>query len=581
MQKILPFLGWLGGYQKKDVPKDLIAGLTVAVVLIPQGMAYAMIAGLPPVYGLYASVVPLIIYAFLGTSRQVAMGPVAMDSLLVAAGLGALAIVGVENYIMMALVLAFLVGAIQMILGIFRMGFLVRFLSKPVISGFTSGAALIIIFSQLKYLLGTEIPGSQLFHQLVNNAFQSLGNTNLYDFGIGVAGILLITLFKKWDQRIPGILIVVFLGILAVYFLRLEQYGVQVVGAIPDGMPSFQIPNIDFEKIKLLWPIAVTLALVGYLETISIGKAIEEKNSTDHIDPNQELVALGASNMIGSFFQSYISTASFSRSAINDGSGAQTNLASIFSVVLVILTLLFLTPIFYYLPKAILASIIMVSVFGLINVIYPKRLWKHGRGEFVVLLATFLATLFIGIPQGILIGVLFSLLLMVYKTSNPHFATLGNVRNSDYYKNIKRFGDEVVLRDDLLIVRFDSQLYFGNSDYFKVELLRRIEKKGKTLKAVILNAEAITYIDSTGANVLRRVIDTIHTHELQFYIAGAIGPTRDTIYRSGIIDSLTKEYLFVKTKDAVAYYDDPNTITEIQNKIARQNGSTVKPVVLK
>ncbi|MDB4292974.1 SulP family inorganic anion transporter [Maribacter sp.] len=579
MQKIFPFLGWLGSYQKSDFPKDLVAGLTVAVVLIPQGMAYAMIAGLPPVYGLYAAIVPILAYAVLGTSRQVGMGPVAMDSLLVAAGLGALSITGVENYIAMALVLAFLVGAIQLLLGICRMGFLVRFLSKPVISGFTSGAALIIIFSQLKHLLGTNIPESRFFHQQVINAFQSLSAINFFDFGLGIVGIALIVLFKKWDKRIPGILLVVFIGILAVYFLNLESYGVHIVGAVPEGLPSFLIPNIDLNTVNSLWPIALTLALVGYLETISIGKAIEEKNRTDHIDPNQELVALGVSNIVGSFFQSYISTASFSRSAINNDAGARTNLASVFSVLLVVVTLLFLTPIFYYLPKAILASIIMVSVFNLINLVYPKGLWKHSKGEFVVLMATFLATLFIGIPQGILIGVLFSLLLMVYKTSNPHFAELGNIRNSDYYKNVKRFGDEVVLRDDLLIVRFDAQLYFGNSDYFKYELLKRIKEKGDGLKAVILNAEAITYIDSTGGNTLTRVIETIHKHGLQFYIAGAIGPTRDTIYQSGIIDSLKKEYLFVKTKDAVAYFDDPNTISELQDKVAHQNSSNVTAVM--
>ncbi len=579
MQKIFPFLGWLSGYKKAYLPKDLVAGLTVAVILIPQGMAYAMIAGLPPVYGLYAALVPIVIYALMGTSRQVAMGPVAMDSLLVAAGLGTLAISGMENYIAMALVLAFLVGSIQFLLGVFQMGFLVRFLSKPVISGFTSGAALIIIFSQLKHLLGTEIPSSRFFHQQVINAFQSLGDTNLYDLGLGVLGIVLIVLLKKWNRRIPGILLVVFLGILAVFSLNLEKYGVHIVGSVPQGMPSFSIPAIDLEKINLLWPIALTIALVGYLETISIGKAIEEKTNTDHIKPNQELVAMGACNMIGSFFQSYISTASFSRSAINNESGAQTNLASIFCVILVVLTLLFLTPLFYHLPNAVLASIIMVSVFGLIDISYPKRLWKQGKGELLVLTITFLATLFIGITQGILIGVLFSLMLMVYKTSRPHFATLGNIRNSDYYKNVKRFGDEVILREDLLIVRFDAQLYFGNADYFKDHLLELIENKGSALKGVILNAEAITYIDSTGAKTLTRVIDTIHGKGLQFYIAGAIGPTRDTIYKSRIIGALKKEYLFVKTKEAVAYFDDPQSITKIQDKIAHQNSTNVTKVI--
>ena len=578
MQRILPFLGWLPNYKKTDFPKDVVAGLTVGIVLIPQAMAYAMIAGLPPVYGLYASLFPVLTYAFLGTSRQVGMGPVAMDSLLVAAGLGALAISGLENYIAMAIVLGFLVGVVQLVLGLFRMGFLVNFLSKPVISGFTSGAALIIIFSQLKHLLGADIDKSSQFHQLVINAFQKLGDTNGYDLTIGLIGILIIVLLKKWDKRIPAILLVVLLGTLAVYFLDLEQYGVQIVGTVPKGLPSFQVPNITSKNVLDIWPIALTLALVGYLETISIGKAIEEKNNTDYIDSNQELIALGGSNIVGAFFQSYISTASFSRSAINNDSGARTNLAGIISVLLVVLTLLFLTPLFYYLPNAALASIIMVSVLGLIDIGYPKRLWIHRKDELVVLLITFLATLFIGITEGILVGVLLSLLLMVFRTSKPHFAVLGNIRNSDYYKNIRRFKNEAVLRDDLLIVRFDAQLYFGNSNYFKKQLMKYVAQKGSALKAVILNAEAINYIDATGANTLIKVIDELHRRGLQFYIAGAIGPTRDIIYRSGIIDVLKTECLFVRIKEAVDQFDDPECMNDLQHKVAHQYGTRVTDV---
>ncbi|TMM58040.1 sulfate permease [Maribacter algarum] len=571
MQKFFPFLQWLTNYRKTDFSKDLVAGLTVGIVLIPQGMAYAMIAGLPPVYGLYASIFPLLVYLFLGTSKNVGVGPVAMDSLLVAAGLGALAITGVENYIAMAIFLAFMVGAIQLFLGISRMGFLVNFLSKPVISGFTSAAALIIIFSQLKHLIGADIERSNKFHQLILNAFEKVSDTNIADFAIGLVGILIIVGLKKWSKKIPSILLVVILGILAVYFLNLEDYGVKIVGTIPTGLPSFKVPNMSLESALSIWPIALTLALVGYLETISIGKALEEKEGVETIDANQELVALGTSNIVGSFFQSYGSTASFSRSAINYESGVKTNLAAIFAVLLVVLTLLFLTPLFYYLPNAVLASIIMVSVFSLIDFAYAKNLWYNRKDEFVILLVTFLITLFIGIPQGILIGVLFSLLLMVYRTSNPHFAVLGNIEGSEYYKNINRFGDEVIIRDDLLIVRFDAQLYFGNAGFFKRQLFKEISGKGSTLKGVILNAEAINYIDSSAAQMLTKVIKEIHERGLHFSVAGAIGPTRDIIFSSGIIKELGKEHLFVKTKDAVAHFDDPNCISALQGKVANQN----------
>ncbi len=570
MRKFFPFVDWVSDYKKGDLLNDMVAGVTVGVILIPQGMAYAMVAGLPPVYGLYASVFPLLVYMFMGTSRQLAVGPVAMDSLLVAAGLGALAITGIENYIAMAIFLAFMVGVIQLLLGLLRMGFLVNFLSRPVISGFTSGAACIIIFSQLKHLLGVDIARSSKMHELTYNIIQQVGHTNVYDFTIGILGILVIVLLKKWNKNIPSVLVVVVLGVLAVYVLGLQQFGVRIVGEIPKGLPSFLIPDFDVKKGIALWPMALTLALVGYLETISIGKSLEEKSKEDRIDANQELVALGTSNIVGSFFQAYPVTASFSRSAISGGAGGKTNGFALFSVILVVLTLLFLTPLFYYLPNAALASIIMVSVFGLIDFDYPKTLLKYRKDEYVVLMLTFLITLFIGIKEGVLIGVLFSLLLMVYRISKPHFAVLGRVRGTEYYKNINRFGEDIEIRDDLLIVRFDSQLFFGNKNYFKKNLMKEVNAKGNSLKGVILNAEPINYIDSTAANMLISVIEDLHHRNIRFYIAGAIGPTRDIIFNSGIIEVLGKEFLFVRTKEAVACFDDPESIQGTNRKIAHQ-----------
>ncbi|MFT6934717.1 MAG: SulP family sulfate permease [Maribacter sp.] len=579
MNRFFPFLQWVTTYKKSYFTKDLIAGLTMGIVLVPQAMAYAMIAGLPPVYGLYAAFLPVLTYVFLGTSRKIGVGPVAMDSLLVAAGLGTLSIAGPEQYIAMVAVLAFIVGAIQLVLGLLRMGFLVNFLSKPVISGFTSGAAIIIMLSQLKHLLGTgSSSNSSKFHMLLMDAHSYLFEINPYSLGIGAAGILLILLFKKWNRRIPGILIVVILAMVAAYALKLGDYGVVLVGAVPSGLPNFVMPNLQWDSLEKLWPIALALALVGYLEAISIGKALEVQSGEETIEPNQELLALGSSNIVGSFFQAYPVSASFSRSAINHQSGAKTNLASLYSVILVVLTLLFLTPIFQFLPNAVLASIIMVSVFSLIDVSYAKNLWDNRRDEFVVLLITFLATLFLGIKEGVFIGMLSSLLLMVYRTSKPHFAVLGNVRDTDYYKNIERFGDEITYREDLLIVRFDAQLYFGNSTFFKNELLKEVHKKGVALKGVVLNAEAINYIDSTAAAMLTKTIQVIHNMGVQFYIAGAIGPTRDIIFSSGIINELRREYLFVKTKEAVAFYDDPKAASEVSSRVAHENRCKKKTI---
>lgn len=576
MKNIFPFLDWISSYKKTDFVKDLLAGITVGIVLVPQGMAYAMIAGLPPVHGLYASLFPVLVYALLGTSRKIAVGPVAMDSLLVAVGLGTLAITGVENYIKMVVVLALMVGVIQFLLGVLRMGFLVNFLSKPVISGFTSAAAIIIVFSQMKHLLGISVVGSNRIYKTVINIFYKLGEINYVDFSIGLVGIALLLGFKKWTKNIPGILIIVVLGIVAVYFFQLETYGIKLVGNVPSGLPSFIMPTLNIEDVKQLAPIAIALALVGYLEAISIGKAMEDKTGEDTIKANQELIALGSSNIVGSFFQGYPVTASFSRSAISFDAGTKTNLSAVFSVILVVLTLLFLTPLFKFLPNAILASIIMVSVVKLIDIKYFKYLWSNRKDEFFVMLVTFLITLFIGITQGILIGVLCSLLLMVYRTSKPHFVEIGNIGNSDYYKNVIRFADEVVVRNDLLIVRFDSQLYFGNSAYFKKQLLKHIKAKGPALKGIILNAESINYIDATAADMLTKLIHDIRERELQFYIAGAIGPTRDIIFSTGIIKELQREFLFVKTKEAVDFFDDPNEISLLAAKVAYENSRMAK-----
>ncbi len=571
MRRFFPILQWLPTYQKADFSQDLLAGLTVGIVLVPQGMAYAMIAGLPPVHGLYAGLLPLLIYALVGSSRQLAVGPVAMDSLLVAAGLGALTVSSVEEYIALAVLLTFMVGTIQLILGLLRMDFLVNFLSKPVISGFTSAAAIIIVLSQLKHLLGTDVVNSSRFHILFNDIFREMHHTHGLTLMVGMGGILIIVLIRKWNRRLPAFLIVVVLGILLATFSGLNAHGVAVVGAIPRGLPDFEAPRFSWEHLNTLMPMALALAIISYTEAISIGQAMDEKNQEDATNPRQELLAIGAANLFGAFFQSYSVTASFSRSAINHKMQARTQLAGVISMALVVLTLLFLTPFFYDLPLAVLASIIMVSVAGLVELRYPAFLWEHQRDEFYVLVFAFLFTLFLGIQQGILLGVLLSLILMLYRTSRPHFAVLGNIKGTAYYKNIERFQDDVDIRDDLLIVRFDSQLYFGNKNYFKNQLFKFIEEKGDQLRCVILNAEAINYIDSTATAMLVKVIHEIHQRGIRFYLSGAIGPTRDVIFHSDIIDLLPKEHLFLRIQDAVDYYDHPESATEIQVRIAYQN----------
>lgn len=570
MKRYFPILNWLPGYTKEQFKGDLPAGITVGIILIPQGMAYAMLAGLEPIYGLYAAVFPQIVYAILGTSRQLAVGPVALDSLLVATTLGALNLSSNSEYLAMAIALALFMGVIQLLLGLFRMGFLVNFLSKPLISGFTSAAAIIIAFSQVKHLLGVEIGQTFRLHETIQFITPELKNTNYYALGIGVVGIAIIWGIKKWKRAVPGALIVMILAIILSYFLDFTQNGVQLLGDIPQGLPAFGVPEMNSDQLLELAPWAFALALVGFTEAISIGKSIEHKHKDYKLDPSQELVALGASNIVGSMFSSYPVTGGFSRSAVNNEAGAKTGMASVISAIVVGITLLFLTPLFYHLPKPILASVIMVAVFSLIDLKYPKQLWKDRKDEFVLLLMTFGITLFFGIIEGILVGILFSMLLLVYRTAKPHIAELERLKGSDYFKNIDRFVGETEERPDLLIIRFDGQLYFGNTEYFKSEIARRCENKKEHLKAIILNAEAINYVDSTGSIALLNVIKEVKGKGFRFMICGAIGPTRDILFKSGIIDELGEENLFVKTHEAVDFLDNGKSRSDVQQKIVRQ-----------
>ena len=570
LRNFFPIFEWLPDYKKAYLAGDISAGITVGIMLVPQGMAYAMIAGLPPVFGLYASLIPQVIYAIMGTSRQLAVGPVAMDSLLVASGLGALSLSGIEEYISMAIFLALFMGSIQFLLGLLRMGFLVNFLSKPVISGFTSAAAIIIGLSQLKHLLGISIERSNQVHILLKNALNTIENTNLITLGIGILAIIIIKGIKKINKKIPAALIVVVAGVFAVYIFGLNEFGVKIVGDVPKGLPGFSTPDIDFSRINELTPIALTLALIAFMEAISVAKAVEENHSEYEVDSNQELLALGTSNIIGSFFQSYPTTGGFSRTAVNDQAGAKTGVAPIVSAAIVGLTLLFLTPLFYFLPNAVLAAIIMVAVFGLIDVKYPIQLFKNRKDEFLLLIITFIITLTVGIKEGILFGVLLSLLLLVYRTSKPHIAILGRIKGTSYFKNIDRFSNDVEINDNILIIRFDAQIYFGNKDYFKNELYKQIKKKEQTLRAVILNAETINYIDSSAIHTLKAILQDLQDQNIRFVIAGAIGPARDIMYDSGLVDVIGKSNLFVTTNEAFESLTNKTEKNVLQEKISLQ-----------
>ncbi len=554
LSQFIPALEWLPRYGKSQLSGDLSAGLTVGVMLIPQGMAYAMIAGLPPIHGLYASTIPLVLYALLGTSRQLAVGPVAMVSLLTAAGIGALNPESPEVYLYLAVTLAFMVGAIQFLMGAFRLGFLVNFLSHPVISGFTSAAAIIIGLSQLKHLLGIQLPKSEHVHEILLAAGQNIGQTHLLTLGIGIVAIFLIKYIKKLHKAIPGALVAVVLGILAVWGFGLTGQGVKIVGEVPQGLPGFSLPSFDMGTWQTLLTAALTISLVGFMESFAVAKAIQAKHKDYQVDANQELIGLGVANFGAAVFQGYPVTGGFSRTAVNDQAGAKTGLASVISAALIILTLLFLTPLFYYLPNAVLAAVIIVAVLGLINVKEAIHLWHNDRSDFWMLFATFIITLTMGIEIGIGTGVLLSLGLVIFRSTRPHVAVLGRVPDSEFYRNIDRF-KELEQRPDVLVVRFDGPLYFANLNYFKDKIAELIAKKGDALRLIVLNGDSISHVDSSAVHALEEWIKETQARGIRIHFTSVIGPVRDALRRWGLMEVIGEENFFMSNQRAIDAYD--------------------------
>jgi len=442
MKQFLPFLEWMGNYRRDDLGGDLSAGITVGIMLIPQGMAYAMLAGLPPIYGLYAATIPLFVYALLGKTPQLAIGPVAVISLLVSRGVGGLATPGTDEFIMLAILLALMVGVIQFMMGVFRLGFLVNFLSHPVVAGFISAAGIIIGFSQVKHLLGLDIQKKRIY-QIVLDVIENFRDINIETFAIGITSILILVgikqINKKYKIRIPAPVIVVAFGMLAVYFLKLHERGVSIIRDIPEGLPVFSLPQMDMTMLKSLLPIAVTIAFISFIESMAIAKALQRKHKQNVIHPNQELWAMGLANILGSFFKAFPVTGGFSRTAVNNQAGARTGLASMLSGVIVVLTLLFLTKYFYFLPNAVLAAIIMVAVIGLIDIEEAKHLWETDRVDFILFCITAIGTMVLGVEPGIIIGILLSIAMVIYRISKPEIEELGQIPGKPSFMNIHRF----------------------------------------------------------------------------------------------------------------------------------------------
>ena len=564
LQQYIPALNWLRNYQSKHLFGDITAGIIVTSLLIPQGMAYALLAGLPPQIGLYASILPAIIYPLLGTSQVLAVGPVAVDSIMVAAAIAKLAPQGSSEYLALAIALAFLVGIIEIGMGVLRMGFLVNFLSRSVISGFISGAAIIIGFSQVKHLLGLKIPSTESFVELLTLILGKITEVNWVTLSLGLSSIAILLYFNQplvkllkrqgWsEQRILPIsksapLLVVILGTLLVSVFQWDRVaGVKIVGMVPLGLPPLTIPSFDLQTWRSLLPAALAIALVGYMEGFSGAQALASKRR-EKIDPNQELIAFGAANMSAAFTGGYPVTGGVSRSVVNFAAGANTGLASIVTGILVAITVMFFTSWFYFLPQTCLAATIITAVYKLIDFATLKRMWNYDKADAIAWLVTFSAVLGLGVEKGIVFGAIVALSLHLWHTSRPHIAIVGRLGESEHFRNVLRY--EVKTSPQVLAIRVDASLYFANAKYMENFLSREISDR-PDVNNVVLVCSAVNLIDASALEVLESLIADLKTIGINFYCSEVKGPVMDKLLNIGFVDYVGRDRFFLSTDIAM------------------------------
>ncbi len=546
---------WLATYTKDTLSSDLIAALIVTIMLIPQSLAYAMLAGLPPEVGLYASIFPLLAYAIFGTSRTLAVGPVAVVSLLTASTIGAIAAQGTVDYLTAAILLAFISGLFLLLLGIFKLGFLANFLSHPVITGFINAAALIIATSQLKHLLGIEVSGRS-FYDLVTSILSQLTQTNMITLALGAA----VTGFLIWSRKgmkklliakgikpllaavisKAGPLIAVVITVFISATFGLEDYGVRIVGDIPVGLPSLNIPSFNPELWSTLVGPAILISIIGFMESISVAQTLAAKKR-QRIIPNQELIGLGAANIASAFSGSYPVTGGFSRSVVNFDAGAETPAAGAFTAIGIAIAALLLTPLLYFLPVATLAAIIIVAVASLIDFSTMAQTWRYSRADFAAMLATIIITLLFGVEKGVMSGVALSIGVHLYNTSRPHVAIIGNVAGTEHFRNILRH--EVSTSPRILSLRVDESLYFANARFLEDYIYDQVAKRPK-LEHVILQCAAVNAIDASAFESIEEINRRLKDSGVQFSLSEIKGPVMDRLKRTEFFHHLTgKVYL--------------------------------------
>ena len=569
VKRWLPCLDWAASYNRATAGKDGLAAVIVTLMLIPQSLAYAMLAGLPPITGLYASIAPLILYAVFGSSRTLAVGPVAVISLMTAAALEPIFPAGSAAYISAAMLLAALSGVILLLMAVFRLGFLANFLSHPVISGFISASGLLIALSQLKHILGVSAEG-QTVVQLLPSLAGQISVINVPTLIIGSLCLLFLQLVRTrlkgfllalgvssgWADSLTktGPVLTIIGSVLAVTLLNLTESGVRVVGSVPEGLPVLQLPTMDWQLAMQLLPAALLISLVGFVESVSVAQTLAAKRR-ERIDPDQELVGLGTANIAAAISGGFPVTGGFSRSIVNFDAGARTPMAGILTALGIAITALFFTPLFHNLPHAVLAATIIVAVLSLVDLASLKRTWRFSRQDFIAQAATIFGVLFMGVEIGIIMGVSLSLLLFLWRTSRPHSAVVGQLPGTEHFRNIERFSS-VVQSQTVVSLRVDESLYFPNARYLEERIIElMVDYPG--CKNLVLMCSGVNLIDASALGSLEAIAERLTAAGIQLHLSEVKGPVMDQLHRSDFLENFggqvfVSQYAAMQVLDAAS-----------------------------
>lgn len=565
LSRYFPVLRWGRSYSASFFVDDALAAVIVTIMLIPQSLAYAMIAGLPPEIGLYASMTPLIAYAVFGTSNTLAVGPVAVVSLMTASAVGRIAESGGPEYIVAAAALALITGIILLALGLMRLGFLANFLSHPIIAGFITASGVLIAASQLKHVLGVPAHGETLV-AILQSLASHLAQTNLVTLIIGAGSILFLFLTRAYLQNLlrnaglgetlasaiakAGPLLAVIGATVFVAALHLDTKGVAIVGDIPSGLPPLTAPTFDTGLWRELTGAAFLIAIIGYVESVSVAQTLAAKRR-ERIDLDQELIGLGTSNIAAGISGGFPVTGGFARSVVNFDAGARTPAAGAFTAVGIALAALFLTPLLYYLPQATLAATIIVAVLSLINLRVIRETWVYSKSDFTAMAITIAGVFFFGVETGVVAGVALSIILLLYRASRPHCAIVGQMPGTEHFRNISRH--DVITSPSAVSLRIDGNLFFANARVLEDKLLG-LAINSPAVKDVVLMCSAINEIDASALESLEAINERLKDAGVAFHLSEVKGPVMDRLKRTHFLDHLTGR-VFLSQYDAMRSLD--------------------------